>query len=79
MARSFISEYRLLEKINTKLASDDDCRDYTVSSLMREEKDQTGCNWSVAAMSGSDSFTGTASFQAEKIIETFRGLYNFWE
>ena len=77
MRRQFISEQRLLSKINAKLASVDECRDYTVSSLIRAEEDKTGCNWSVAAMSGSVSSTGNSSSHADRIIDTFKTLYNF--
>ena len=48
-----------------------------VSSLMQVESDQTGCNWSVAAMSGPFSCGATGSSQADKIIETFKAQYIF--
>ena len=79
MPRQFISEQRLLSKINAKFASKDECRDYTVSSLIRVEEDRTGRNWSIAAISGSVSSIGTGSSQADKIIDTFKNLYNFPE
>lgn len=76
MARQYLSERRLLDKINDSLASDHECRDYTVSALMQVDADHTGCNWSVAAMSGPLSSTGGGNFQADKIITKFRDLYN---
>ena len=76
MARQFISEHRLLKKINNKLASDDECRDYTVSALMQIDADDVGCNWSVAAMSGPLNTAGSGSSQAEQIITSFKRLYN---
>lgn len=77
MVRQFISEQRLLGKINAELSLDHSCRGYTVSSLMRVDIDQTGCNWAVAAMSGPLSSRGTDSSSAYKIIETFKAQYNF--
>jgi len=77
MTRQFISEQRLLAKINAKLASDSVCGDCTVSSLMRVESDQTGCNWSVAAISGPFNCGAAGSSRADKVIETFKALYNF--
>ena len=76
MARQFISEHRLLEKINNKLASDDECCEYTVRALMQIDADDMGCNWSVAAMSGPLSTAGSGSSQAELIIMSFKRLYN---
>lgn len=66
MVRQFISEQRLLGKINAELSLDHSCRGYTVSSLMRVDIDQTGCNWAVAAMSGPLSSRRTDSSSAYK-------------
>ena len=76
MARQFISERRLLGKINDRLASNRDCCDYTVSALMQIDADDTGCNWTVAAMSGPLIAAGDGKILAEKIIAKFRNLYN---
>ena len=77
MSRHFISERRLIAKINAKLTSDSVCGECTVSSLMRVESDETGCNWSVAAMSGPFGCGGAGGSRADKIIETFKAQYNF--
>ena len=77
MTRQFISEPRLLAKINAKFASVPACRDYMVSALMRVNPDESGCNWSVAAMSGPYCSAGRGRSQAKRIIETFKARYEF--
>jgi hypothetical protein len=73
--RQFISEQRLLSKINSELAAHEECQDYTIAALMGVEN-LTGCNWAVAAISGPVSFAEVGATPADKIIDSFKALYN---
>ena len=79
MPRQIINEQRLISRINEKLDRGDNCRDHTVSGVMRVEKDNSGCNWSISVMSCFGPFSSAGNREAESVIKSMQSLYNLRE
>ena len=79
MPRQIINEKRLISRINEELARGDNCRDHTVSGVMRVEKDSSECNWSISVMSCFGPFSSTGNREAERVVKLMQSLYNLRE
>jgi len=79
MPRQIINEQRLISRINEELAREDNCRDHTVSGVMRIEKDDSGCNWSISVMSCFGPFSSAGNRDAERVVKSMQSLYNLRE
>lgn len=79
MPRQSITERRLISRMNEALAAGVDCCDHKVSGVMRVEKDDSGCNWSISVMSCFGPFSSAGNREAERIIKTMQSLYNLHE
>jgi hypothetical protein len=79
MPRQSITERRLISRMNEALAGGVDCCDHEVSGVMRVEKDDRGCNWSISVMSCFGPFSSAGNREAERIIKAMQRLYNLYE
>lgn len=80
MPRQIVTEQRLIARLNRELGKGKNCRAHTVSAVMRVDKnDNAGCNWAISAMSCCGAYSSAGNREAERVIESFRSLYNLRE
>lgn len=80
MPRQVVTAHRLIARLNEELANGNNSRNHSVSAVIRVDKEEnSGCNWSVSAMSCFGSFSSAGNREAERVIESFQGLYNLHE
>ena len=80
MPRQVVTEQRLIARLNKELANGKNCREHTVSAVMRvDEEGNKGCNWAISAISCCGSYSSAGNREAEKIVESLQGLYNLRE
>lgn len=80
MPRQIVTEQRLIARLNKELAQGKNCREHTVSAVMRiDQQGNGGCNWAISVMSCIGSCSSAGNREAEKIIEMLQGLYNLHE
>ena len=80
MPRQVVTAHRLIARLNEELANGNNSRNHSVSAVIRVDKEEnSGCNWSVSAMSCFGSFSSAGNREAERVIELFQGLYNLHE
>jgi len=79
LPRQVLTQRGLVTRLNEELAAGVHCCDNIVSEVMRVEKDDSGCNWSISVMSCFGSFSSAGNREAERVIKSMQSLYNLAE
>jgi len=76
MTRKYITQEKLFDWMNNRLQVEEDFQGYKLSSIVRIDEDETGCNWDVTVLRSNGSPAERYIRSAAKVVSAAKYLFS---